>query len=78
LVFLAFCVGFVAIIIYGMNNGDPKKLLAPLDADGKFCGVEGLEGYNFVYFANITTANWLPSAVCVKSCPTATDEKVSC
>ena len=70
LVFLAFCVGIGFIFLQGWNYGDPKKLLAPLDSDGNFCGVDpGLVDYKYLYFDDISVTNWLPFAVCVESCP---------
>jgi choline transporter-like protein 2/4/5 len=39
LIFLIFCGGTFAIAEYGFSKGNPSELLAPLDADGKFCGL---------------------------------------
>lgn len=67
IVFLAFIGGLAFVVLYGYQNGNPKKLLAPLDADGHFCGIDvGYEDYKLLYFAKIDTSNWFPSAVCAK------------
>jgi hypothetical protein len=56
-------------------------LLAPLDADGHFCGLDaGYTGYNYLYFADLTVepSLILSTAVCVKDCPLDDDTPVEC
>jgi len=71
LVFLV-AVGFGGYIgIYALEHGDPTAIMAPMDADGYFCGRDaGYEDYKYLFFADIEYSLWLPWAVCVKECPT--------
>jgi len=74
-IFIVFCVGMFIVAIFGWAKGDPKKLLAPVDNDGKFCGVDsGYEDYDVLYFPDISsTSNIKNKYVCVKGgCPSAT------
>jgi solute carrier family 44 (choline transporter-like protein), member 2/4/5 len=79
LIFLASCGGIAYIGDYAMKNGDPSLILAPMDAEGNFCGrTAGYEAYPMVWYQNLNLISWLPYAVCVKSCPTASDTLVAC
>jgi hypothetical protein len=51
-----------------------------LDADGKFCGLEGYGSYPYLYIANInlTVTDILSSTVCVSSCPQADNTPIDC
>lgn len=72
IVFIAFFCGLGVVCVYGYSNGNPYKLLSPLDADGKFCGTsDGYEKYPYLYFANIEESSWTPYSVCVSECPEA-------
>lgn len=38
--------------VYSLENGDPLRIMAPMDADGHFCGKDpGYEDYPYVYFS---------------------------
>lgn len=65
---------------YAASNGDPDLILAPMDSDGNFCGkTAGYEDYPLLWYQNIgSIISWLPYAVCIKECPTATQELVAC
>jgi len=72
LIFLAFLVGFGIVSVIGFKNGQPQRLLAPLDADGKFCGLDkGYENYPYLYLAidPMNVGDIFSTAVCVSSCP---------
>lgn len=61
--------GYVGV--YAYEHGDPAAIMAPMDADGNFCGRDpGYEDYPYLFFADIEYSTWLPWAVCVKACPT--------
>ena len=66
------CVGFAGYVgVYAIENGDPKAIMATMDADGHFCGRDpGYEDYPYLFYADIEFSLWLPWAVCVKECPT--------
>jgi len=54
LIFLAACGGMGYVANYAISNGDPDLILAPMDADGKFCGKSpGYENYPVLWYANI-------------------------
>ena len=84
IIFLAFLVGMLAAAIYGYVNGDPYKLIAPIDGAGNICGFDpGYVEYPKLYIANIIKAaenphevfNW---GVCVKECPESSTDDVEC
>ena len=54
LIFLAFCVGWAVIGIYGFANGDPRILIYPSDSDGKICGKEDFVDKPNLFFFDIT------------------------
>ena len=84
LVFMAFIVGMGWAVIYGYVNGNPGKLVAPIDGDGSICGYDpGYEDYPYLYLDNIVTAagdahNAFSYGVCVKDCPDSADDAVEC
>lgn len=81
LIFLAFLFGVGVVTVFGVQHGKPERLLAPLDADGHFCGLdEGYQAYKYLYFAdiNVDPSLILSTAVCVKSCPMDDDTPVEC
>ena len=56
----------------GYEQGSLWKVIAPLDADGHFCGLDkGYEDFKYVYYVASASEfeNPLTGAVCVKSCP---------
>jgi len=73
---------------YGFVHGDVKKLLAPLDGNNHFCGIDNGVGYNYTdyplaYIGNLKNAvtgstfggiaEVADTFVCVKSCPKTRD-----
>ena len=84
IIFLAFLVGMLTAAIYGYVNGDPYKLVAPIDADGAICGFDpGFAEYPKLYIADITAAAKNPNdvfsyGVCVKECPESNTDGVEC
>lgn len=82
LVFLCF-IGSMGYVTYvGFKEGDLPKLLAPLDGDNKFCGIEpGYEEFKNLYITDfsVTSVNAIfDSAVCVKACPVALEDAIDC
>jgi len=74
--------GFMTV--YGFIHGDVKKLLAPLDGQQKFCGINNGPGYDYTNYPKLYIGDLLSSvvkgssgdisgifssAVCVKTCP---------
>lgn len=81
LIFIAFLVGLGVISAFGYQNGQPQRLLAPLDADGKFCGLDdGYQNYTYLYLLdiNLGVTEILSSAVCVSECPMDDATPISC
>jgi len=58
---------------YGFKNGQPDKLIAPLDGNNNFCGFENKNGtkvgYPNLYIAKIESSNIFKYGYCVKDCP---------
>jgi len=49
ILFLAF-LGLVGyIMIEAVENGDPQKLINPVDYDGKLCGIDNKD-YDYLYY----------------------------
>ena len=52
--FLIIFIGFIGLMAYicseSVKNGDPSQLITPVDYDGKLCGLQGKEGYNYLYY----------------------------
>ena len=84
LVFVAFNIGMLVAAIYGYVNGNPGKLIAPIDGDGKICGYSaGYEDYPKLYIDDISTAATDPTnvfhySVCVKECPSDASDPIEC
>ncbi len=84
LVFVAFMVGMIWSTVYGYVNGNPGKLIAPIDGDKNICGYSaGVEDYPKLYIDDISTAasdptNVFSYSVCVKSCPKEKTDAIDC
>ena len=65
LIFLVACGGMGYIGNYAYQNGDPARIMAPMDSDGNFCGkTPGFENYPFLWFSDIGTF-WLAYGTCI-------------
>jgi len=81
IIFLVFLGAMVVATDYGLENGNIQKLLAPIDGQGKFCGITpGYEDHKYLYLRNLVgnPIKIFLGAVCVKECPTTTSSTVSC
>ena len=76
--FLAFLVAMGVCTHHGYSNGQVDRLLAPLDGDDNFCGVDAkVKDYPFLFITNIGVASPAENfrrSVCVKKCPKVDDE----
>ena len=72
--------GLGIVSVFGFQHGKPDRLLAPLDADGKFCGLDpGYESHPYLYFLDLDpTGDLLSSAVCVSGCPANNTDPIDC
>ena len=84
LIFLIFNVGMVAATTYGFENGQPGRLIAPIDSDGKMCGFSnGYENFPKLYIDDIVRAAANPTkiflySVCVEKCPRRATDVIHC
>jgi len=84
LFFTVFLGGMLTATIYGYVSGNPWKLVAPVDGDGRICGYSaGVIDYPDLYITDITVAVLKPTyifnyGVCVKSCPKQASDTVEC
>ena len=72
-----FCtLGFAGyVFVYALEEGDPQRVMAPYDSDGKFCGIDdGYEDYPYLFYTDVNPVLWAPYSVCVKTCPMKEDE----
>jgi choline transporter-like protein 2/4/5 len=69
--FVAFCVGMAWAFIYGLANGDPRKLITLYDTDANGCGyTSGVKSYDYIYWPSLDYSADSGKTVCVKFCPT--------
>ncbi|XP_028030025.1 CTL-like protein 2 isoform X3 [Bombyx mandarina] len=69
ILFLIFLGGWMYIGYYGYQNGNIEKLLAPMDSNGKRCGVDsGVINRKYLLFFNL--ANCLRPETPITGCPT--------
>lgn len=66
IIFIVLNVGLIAIAIYILIKGDPKRLSKGFDFRGNICGVGDLQGKRFMLFPNATNLDW---SLCVEACP---------
>lgn len=59
---------FLCISAYGVYEGDPSKLGAPMDPDGNICGHGLAKEYPFIYWIQPWEKKNLYMTVCVKKC----------
>ena len=84
IVFLAFIAGMIMETVYGYVNGNPDKLIAPIDGDKNICGyTDGYKDYPDLYIGDINLATadangFFSYGVCVKSCPTSSTDTIDC
>lgn len=92
---IIFAVAFVGMFVasfYGYSAGEPWKLIAPIDGDGRICGYYNQNGidmteYRHLYIGNVHEAlsplgiaslSIFDYGVCVKECPKEKTEAVAC
>jgi hypothetical protein len=74
---------------YGLNHGQMDKLMAPLDGDNKFCGIErrpnttqdGYEDYGHLYLTSLeglSASAIFDKGICVKKCPMNDTTPIEC
>jgi hypothetical protein len=73
LAFLVFIAGMAGVASYGFANGDPEKIITPLDAVGNQCGLGDLADYPYLYIVQVeadasTDVVDMSTSVCVSSC----------
>jgi choline transporter-like protein 2/4/5 len=84
IIFLAFLGGLGVVSVFGYQNGSPERLFAPLDADGRFCGIDtAVKGHSYLYLAinpleADNVADIFSTAVCVSSCPLNDTVDIDC
>jgi hypothetical protein len=82
LLFFAFLGAMGYLTAFGLKYGQMDKLMAPLDGDNKFCGIDaGYENHTHLYLTSLsgTSARSLfNTGVCVKECPQNDTKKIEC
>jgi hypothetical protein len=76
ILFLIFLGAMLGCTIYGISNGDVKKMMAPYDYQNRFCGIGAMAEYDNLYFTDLEPSEsedvvrmLFNNAVCVKNCP---------
>lgn len=78
---MGFIVAMFAATIFSIKRGDPKKFMAPIDKNGRFCGYINGNNNDTVEFPNLylnlhfdqaqfSAKTIFNEGVCVKTCPT--------
>jgi hypothetical protein len=71
IIFIAAIVAGGYVGYFSAKHGNPELLVAPLDADGDFCGKSvGYEKFPVLYYSKIDSLYWGPYSVCASRCPT--------
>jgi len=84
IIFSVFLLGMLISAIYGYAEGNPGKLIAPINGDSLICGYSpGQEDYPKLYIDNIVdaiedTSKVFTYGVCVKECPDNADSVIDC
>ena len=82
IIFLGVLGTMIGLTAYSYNNGNVKRLLAPVDGALQICGFsEGFEEYDKLYVTNLDhtdMSDLFKTGVCVKSCPETTTTKIVC
>lgn len=93
IIFLAFLGSMIYLTKFGLENGNVKKLLAPIDGGLSFCGwknesrIESAGGpYDYSEYPKLLITDFgstnlgtiFDSGVCVKECPTGSGFTVDC
>ena len=79
LIFIVALIGGGYVAVYSYENGNPERIMRPMDADGNFCGkTPGYEDYPYLYYTNIESTFWLPYGVCVSRCPASPSDPIDC
>jgi hypothetical protein len=76
----------IFITIYGFAHGNITKLLAPIDGNNNFCGIDEYKDYPVLYIGNLLKAtvgagtgqlaSVFDTSVCAKKCPESYDGKI--
>lgn len=71
--------GYGYTVKYSLENGNPDKLLRPVNGDGKLCGVGDLKLFPKLYYImNSAEKPMTPRAVCVDVCPAEITSTFEC
>jgi hypothetical protein len=78
-IFVFGIVWWVTAFIYGLSNGDPKKVFAAWDEDNKQCGyTTGYGDYGYAYFYSVLDTSFISTVytrvICINKCPTYTND----
>ena len=80
LLFVVALGGMVTCAYYGIANGKPRNLIAPIDGDRNICGVTpGYEDYKYLFIGDISQGeknldNIFDYGICVQACPKSAEE----
>lgn len=75
MIFIAYVTVLLYIVRYSWANSEQDILLAPIDSDGKLCGVDYPE-YDQMYYLMAKSGSMYPT--CVKECPADIDSIIQC
>ena len=77
ILFWAFFALYVCTCYVSYRDGQPDKLLRPVNGDGQLCGVGDLEDYPNLYYI-IRKSDASPKAVCITKCPKELADTFKC
>lgn len=72
-IFYLLLAGVIGIAIYGFVDGDFGRLMAPMDSDGRLCGIGENADYPRLYYYELAGNNTNRTGTCVKKCPESKD-----
>jgi hypothetical protein len=64
--------------LFGVANGDFKKIGQPYDSDGNACGIGEFSKHGYLFFNDPKNTDLTKNNICVSSCPKTEKDSLDC
>lgn len=78
LLFIAYSIFMAYMMIYGWSKGNLDNVAQPFDSDKRPCGIGNYYDYQFLYINQPFSTDIFKELLCVKTCPTNSQQKIEC
>jgi hypothetical protein len=78
IIFVLVTIAGIGTGIYGLANGDLKRIGQPYDTDGNACGIGNLQDFGFLFFNDPQNTDLTQNNICVSACPKSSSDAVNC